>query len=289
MGQNMNVPVWVLFGASVMWGLTWWPLKGLHAAGFEGVSLICACFGLLSLVLSPVLFRQRGKWRAHTGKMLWIGLFGGAANLSFAYAMIVGDVVRVMVLFYLLPVWGVLGGRFILKERVDAWRWSAVALAVTGAFIVLGGFEVWRQPPSWIDLIALASGFFFALNNLAFRALQSVPVASKVSALFYGCFILSALTLLFSAREFHGGDSLNAWLALAAYALCWMLLANFGSQWAVTHLEAGRSSIIIIMELITAVISAAWILGKVLTPAEWAGGVLILAAAMIEALRGNKQ
>ncbi len=285
----MNKPVLVLFGASVLWGLSWWPLKTLHAAGFEGVSLICACFGLLSLVLTPAFFRQRAQWRAHKAQLLWIALFGGAANLSFAYAMIVGDVVRVMVLFYLLPIWGVLGGRFILKESVDAWRWLAVALAVTGACIVLGGFEVWRQPPSWIDLIALASGFFFALNNLAFRAVQSVPVASKVSALFYGCFILSALTLLFSAGGFHGGDSLNAWLGLAAYALCWMLAANFGSQWGVTHMEAGRSSIIIITELITAVISAAWILGKLLTPGELAGGALILAAAMIEALRGHKQ
>jgi drug/metabolite transporter (DMT)-like permease len=282
-------PVWALLGASVLWGLSWWPLKALHAAGFEGVSLICACFGLLSLVVSPAMLRQRAQWRAYTGKLLWIALFGGAANLSFAYAMIVGDVVRVMVLFYLLPVWGVLGGLLILKERVDAWRWSALVLAVAGALIVLGGFEVWRRPPSWIDAIALLSGFFFALNNLAFRALQSVPVASKIGALFYGCFILSTLTLLFNAEGFQGGASVNAWLGLAAYALCWMLAANFGSQWGVTQLEAGRSSIIIITELITAVISAAWILGKILTPAEMMGGALILAAALMEALRSSEQ
>jgi drug/metabolite transporter (DMT)-like permease len=39
--------------------------------------------------------------------------------------------------------------------------------------------------------------------------------------------------------------------------------------------------------LITAVVSAALILGKVLAPAEMIGGVLILAAALIEALRSN--
>lgn len=285
----INPPVLTLFGASVLWGLSWWPLKTLNAAGFEGLSLIAACFGLLSLVITPVFIHQRGRWRPHGRGMLLIMLFGGAANLAFAWAMIVGDVVRVMVLFYLLPIWGVLGGRFVLKERVDGWRRLGVALAVGGAFIVLGGFEALRKPPSWVDLVALLSGFFFALNNLVFRALQEVPVASKVGALFYGCFILSALMLPLTGASFTGGGSMNAWLGLAAYALCWMLGANLGSLWAVTQMEVGRSSIIIITELITAVISAALILGKVLTPAEMLGGALILAAALIEALRSNEQ
>jgi drug/metabolite transporter (DMT)-like permease len=284
----MNLPVLVLLGASGLWGLSWWPLKALHNAGFEGLSLILVCFALLSLALSPVLLRQRARWHAHWRGMLLIALCGGAANLTFSYAMIVGDVVRVMVLFYLLPIWGVLGGRFILKERVDGWRWTGVALAIAGAFVVLGGFEALRKPPSWIDVIALLSGLFFALNNLVFRTLQQVPVASKVSALFCGCFLLAGLTLLCSAESFSGGTTAGAWAGLAAYALCWLLAANFGSQWGVTHMETGRSSIIIITELITAVVSAALILGTVLTPAEMAGGALILAAALIEALRNSE-
>jgi hypothetical protein len=48
----MNLPVLTLFGASVLWGLSWWPLKALHGAGFEGLSLIAACFGLLSLAIT---------------------------------------------------------------------------------------------------------------------------------------------------------------------------------------------------------------------------------------------
>src|SRR4051812_13970905 len=104
----MNLPVLVLFGASVLWGLSWWPLKALHNAGFEGLSLIGACFGLLSLVLTPALVGQRARWYPRRDRMLLIALCGGAANLAFAWAMIAGDVVRVMVLFYLLPVWGVL-------------------------------------------------------------------------------------------------------------------------------------------------------------------------------------
>ena len=50
-------------------------------------------------------------------------------------------------------------------------------------------------------------------------------------------------------------------------------------------MEAGRSSIIIIMELITAVVSATLIAGERMSVPEMLGGVLILSAALIEALR----
>jgi drug/metabolite transporter (DMT)-like permease len=284
----MSLPVIVLFAASVLWGLSWSPLKTLHNAGFGGISLVFLSFGVLSLALFPILTRQHAKWKVFGPQLLLIALFGGAANLAFAYAMIVGDVVRVMVLFYLLPVWGVLGGRLILKERIDAWRWTAVTLALVGAFIVLGGFKVWAQPPSWIDFIALLSGLFFALNNLVFRALQGVPVASKVSAMCWGCFILAGLTLLVTSENFSGPSTVPAWYGLAAYALVWMMAAHFGSQWGVSNLEVSRSSIIIIAELITAVVSTAIILDKMLTPAEAVGGVLIVGAALMEALRNEK-
>ena len=77
----------------------------------------------------------------------------------------------------------------------------------------------------------------------------------------------------------------NAWIMLVSYALFWLLLANIGSQWSVTHMEAGRSSIIIILELITAVISATLIAGETMTTIEYIGGTLIMMAAFIEAFR----
>ena len=72
---------------------------------------------------------------------------------------------------------------------------------------------------------------------------------------------------------------------LVVYALFWLLAANVGSQWGVTHLEAGRASIIIIMELVTAVVTATWIGGERMDALEMFGGALIVMAATIEALR----
>jgi drug/metabolite transporter (DMT)-like permease len=283
----MNRPVLVLFGASVLWGLSWLPLKQINAMGIDGLMLIIGAYGLLALVLTPWFLRQRHSWASHRRALLLIALFGGGANLAFTYALIYGDVIRVMVLFYLLPLWGVLGGYLFLNEQIDSMRKLGVILALGGAFLILGAFSIFETPPTWIDLVALLSGLLFAANNLVFRAAQSVPVTSKITAMFYGCLAIAVLLLLGGVENLPGSVSTEAMGALALYALLWLFLANFGSQWGVTHMEAGRSSIIIIMELITAVISAAVIAGERMSPMEMAGAVLIVSAALIEALRAQ--
>jgi drug/metabolite transporter (DMT)-like permease len=63
------------------------------------------------------------------------------------------------------------------------------------------------------------------------------------------------------------------------------MLITFGTQWGVTQLDAGRASIIIIMELVAAVVSASLLLGETLTPQELLGGLLVVATVAAETLR----
>mgnify|MGYP000520690737 CR=1 FL=1 len=228
--MRSHLPVIVLFGASILWGLTWLPLKHINSLGIDGVTLTFLVYGLLAVALTPLLLRQLSIWKMHTKAMVLILLLGGGANLAFTYALVNGEVIRVMVLFYLLPVWGVLGGKFFLKETIDRWRWLGASLAVFGAFFILGGFDALDAPPSWIDLIALLSGLFFAMNNLVFRAAQAVPVGSKITVMFYGCFALAGLLLAGGAEQLPQDISGDAWLALGLYSLFWLLIANFGYQ-----------------------------------------------------------
>ncbi|MBF0255271.1 MAG: DMT family transporter [Gammaproteobacteria bacterium] len=282
-------PVLVLLGASVLWGASWLPLKAINEAGISGVALTFGAYGLLALLLTPWLLASFGRWRHPESmrQLLLIALLGGGANLAFTTALVYGEVVRVMVLFYPLPVWGVLGGKLFLGESVDGWRWLGVVLAVGGAVLVLGAWELLDSPPSWLDLVALLSGLLFALNNLVFRAAQRVPVRTKLAAMFWGCTLLAAGILLTGLAAFPVSVVGAAWGGLILYAVFWLLLANIGSQWAVTHLEAGRASIIIIMELVTAVVTATWIGGETMDALELLGGTLILVAASIEALRAE--
>lgn len=276
------IPVTLLFWSSVLWGLAWWPLKYLSAQGLSGIALILVAYGSVGLLLLPILFWQKSEWRPHWKMLLLILCCGGIANIAFPASMIYGDVIRSMALFYLLPVWGVLGGRIFLGEKLTPARASAAALALAGAFLLLGGPAILQAPPSWVDGVAVFSGFAFAMNNLLFRATPELPVPSKVAALFLGCLVFSAAMLALGPQSFPSvAGSTLAWAVV--FGIGGLLLATSCTQWAVTHLETGRSSIVMVMELVAAVLSATLIAGDHMSGMEMAGGTLILAATVVEA------
>jgi drug/metabolite transporter (DMT)-like permease len=280
-----EAPVLALVAASLLWGLAWIPLKALAALGLAGLPLSAASFGAASLALLPALLRSRREWQ---GQALWlvvIGLLGGYANLAFTLALMHGEVVRVMVLFYLLPAWGALGGRLFLGEAIDGPRLLAVVLALAGAFLVLGGRAALDAGVSWADLLAVTCGISFAGNNLVFRARQALPVPVKIAAMLAGCFVLAVILTAATARQLPTPGS-AAWWWAAAYGVGWVLVATAGTQWGVTHLPAARSAVIIILELLTAVLSAVLIGGETMTSAQATGAGLILTAAWLEARRG---
>jgi drug/metabolite transporter (DMT)-like permease len=278
-------PVLVLLAASVVWGLTWIPLKYFGAFGLQGVNVTLVGHGSVGALALPWLFYRRSAWRAEWQGMLLLSTFGGLANLAFSSAIVSGDVVRVMVLFYLLPAWGVLGGWLLLGERVDALRKLTVVGALIGAFLILGGTRMLAERPSIADALAVLSGMALALNNVLFRKLSSIAVADKVAAMFAGCLVWAAPLTLFGVQALPAGVPAAIWLELACFGLVWLFAATVGTQWGVAHMEAGRSSVLIIMELVAAVASAALINGARLAPSEWLGGMLIVAAAFIEARR----
>jgi drug/metabolite transporter (DMT)-like permease len=276
----------ILIAASIMWGLSWLPLKALNQLGIEGIPLTFIAYGAITVLLLPLMIIQRERWRGEGRWLLLIAVLGGYANIAFTCAMIYGEVVRVMVLFYLLPVWGVLGGRVFFGEHIDAARAIAVAIALLGAFLVLGGFSAFDGSISWSDGLALSASMTFAANNLAFRARQSAPVPIKVAAMLIGCFVIASVLVMAQIQAWPESASTN-WIYVALFGIGFVLVATTGTQWGVTHMEAGRASIIIILELITAIISAMLIAGETMSTMEWTGGLMILSAAIIEARRNE--
>jgi drug/metabolite transporter (DMT)-like permease len=275
-------PVVLLAFASILWGLTWWPLKGLHARGVDGIPLIFVAYGAVAALGVPLLVRSWRSWREQKGMMGLIALLGGLANLSFNSALVYGDVVRVMVLFYLLPFWGVLGGRIFLGEKLNALRGLSMFLALSGAFLVLGGPRIFSTPFAFVDVVAVVSGFTFAMNNICFRASQKLPLVSKVVAVFVGCAVGAGALLALGVQTLPSGVAPLTWLLVVGFGF-YLLLASAGTQWGVIHLEAGRSSIIMILELLSAVLSSTLILHSSLSPLEILGGVLIIGASLLEA------
>lgn len=283
--MKLPVPALVLMLCSVAWGLTWLPLKYFGEHGLAGPVVTLVAHGSVGLMALPLLWLRRRQWWPERWRLFWLALAGGLANVAFASAIVMGDVTRVMALFYLLPAWGVLGGKLLLGERIDRRRAASLGAALGGAFLVLGGPALLATPPGLIDLLAVVSGLSLALNNLLFRALQAVSVSTKVSVTFVGCLAWAGLLTLLGAATVPAAVPLEVWSEVFGFGAIWILVATLGTLWAVNQMEAGRSSVLIVTELVTAVVSASILTGRVPSLAEACGGALILTAALLEAWR----
>ena len=189
--MSAALPLLVLLFSSSLWGLSWWPLKQFVEVGLAGPALSMLVYGPVGLVLSIFLWLERSAWKKQAGLLLALALVGGWANTSFVNALMQGDVVRVMFLFYLSPVWSVLGGWLFLREQVNLRRKLAVSVALAGLWLVLGGAQAFNTALSMADVLALTAGLAFAGNNVIARAGQEIPIRSKTAAVFMGCGVLS--------------------------------------------------------------------------------------------------
>jgi len=271
----------LLVGA-LFWGMLWWPLKALADIGVAGSIVQVYAYGLAALILLPFALRSITQWRDQLGLLTIITLMGGWANASLVTSLTEGSVVRVMLLFFLAPVWTMLAARIFLGEAFTRLRLLSLILAVAGLAATLGGPELFSTPLSMIDLLALSSGLAFALNNVAVRVGHHLTDSVRATAMIGGCALIALGFVLFSAKPIQEFDTHQV-EAMLSFGLLWILPGTLVTFYGVARLDAGRAAILLLGELVVAVLSAVLIGGEYLTWREAVGGTLILFAAVIEA------
>lgn len=280
--HSQGAAISALLLGSVFWGLFWWPLKALNAAGIHGSIVQVCAFGISALLLLPFMFNRYAEWRGRIGLVLIIALMGGWANASLVTALTEGSVVRVMLLFYLAPVWTILAARIFLGEAFTRLRLIALAMALAGLAATLGGPELLSTPLTVTDLLALSSGLTFALNNVAVRAGHGLPDTVRTTAIIAGCALISLGFLFFEDLPVQILDTRQL-CALSALGLLWVLPGTLATFYGVARLNAGKAAILLLAELVVGVFSAVLIGGEILSLQEAVGGALILSAAVVEA------
>ena len=270
-----------LLASGLVWGLSWYPLKHFAAAGLTGNLIGITAYALVGLVALPVLWRERAAWRGEGRLLMLIGLFFGAANIAFTNALMMGEVVRAMLLFYLLPAWGALGGALFLRERLAPRRIAAVLLSLAGVFVILGGGASF-QSFSAADAAALAAGLCYTAAGIANRRATRIPVASRTMVSFIGCALVACIGQLLLPAPLPAPGAVT-WLLLVLFAFVWLLGGTLLTTYGVTHMQTSRASVLQVVELLVAVASAMLIGGELLTSKEWIGGAMVVAATLLEA------
>ena len=148
------------------------------------------------------------------------------------------------------------GGWLLLGERLSGTRLFALGLAMLGIGLTLGVTSEALAAPGANDWLALSAGLAFSLNNLATRAADRVPLASKALVSFVGSALLGGLFCLLLRQPLPPLDLTLSW-QIALLALGW-LVSMAAVQYGLTHLEAGRAAVLVVFELIAAVLSSAW-------------------------------
>ncbi|MES2088441.1 MAG: DMT family transporter [Pseudomonadota bacterium] len=280
----------LIFNAMV-WGLSWWPLRQLQGLGLHPLWATTIFFllgGVLIVAWQPVALRELRR-----SKALWcLALAAGGTNAAFNWAVSIGDVVRVVLLFYLMPLWAVLLARWILGERLTRWALVRIVLALSGAVLVLKPAHApWPVFAGLPDVLAVLGGMGFALNNVLLRQQARQSASARALAMFAGGVVLPGL--LAWALSSHG--MITPWPAwdwswvLGALALGLAVFgANLALQYGASRVPVHISSVVMLTEIPFAAGSSIWLAGSVLTPTIAMGGGLIMLAAMLATQEGGQ-
>jgi drug/metabolite transporter (DMT)-like permease len=277
------LPVASLLLAASLWGVIWYPLRLIEAQGLPGLWITLVSYGAALVAGSFVLWRNRADFARRPLLLGLLGVTAGWANLAFFLAVLEGPVVRVLLLFYLSPVWMVLLGRLSLGEHLARAALLALALAMSGAVVMLWqpGFGV-PWPRGAADWLAVTAGLAFAAYNVLVRRLQEIPVAAKTVTAWAGVVSLTALLLPAAAAPLPAGAG-TALAGAVALGLLGIAVMTLAAQYGVTHMPVHRSAVLMLFQLVVGVVSSQWLTEEVIRPLEWLGGVLILAGAWIVA------
>lgn len=265
-----------------VWGVSWWPFRQLHDWGLHPLWATALVY-LVSMAL--LLAWHPGAWRGFRGQpLLWVLMAAtGLTNAGFNWAVTVGDVVRVVLLFYLMPAWTLVLAWPILGERPTPLGLMRLLLALAGVVIVLKtDGAAWPVPESLADWLSLAGGFSFALTNILLRKLHAVPATARILAMFGGG-AATAVTAALFGMALGVVPSLPAphaaWAGVSLALSLGFLVSNIALQYGASRINAHTGALIMLSEVVFASLSSVALGAAELTGRTLAGGALILAAA----------
>lgn len=276
--KNNTVALLSLLVGATVWGLIWYPYRALEGMAVSAALGATLTYFVAFLLGFPLLRRQLTGFRP-SWMLAFIALVAGGCNLGYVLATVHGEVMRVLLMFYLAPLWTVLLARLLLQERVSLPGTAVIALSLAGAVVMLWqpkmGMPLPRQGAEWLGL---AAGFLFALANVLIRKAQNLSIEIKSMAVFAG-----VVTVGLCVLPFESGDiavpPLAGWLLAGVVGLV-LLATNLFVQYGLMHTPANRAIVIFLFELVVAALASWWLAGEAMTLQEWIGGAMIVAASL---------
>ena len=281
--KNISPKIALLIGA-VIWGLLWYPYRLLEQVDINGPNAATITY-FIALLLGLTVFRKSLRtshlFDDNPYLLFWIGLLVGCACMAYILGVIHGVVMRVLLLFYLAPLWTIIFSRLLLQEKLSLHGYWVISISLTGATTML-----WQPgsnfplPSSYGDWMGLAGGLVFALSNVLIRKDQGHSVQLKSLAVWSGVVVVGLTYSLFLPMPHALTEiSLNSWLLLLGTGLAVFVL-SLVIQYGLTHVPANQAIVILLFELVVAAVAAYLLTSESMTLREWIGGAMIVSASL---------
>jgi drug/metabolite transporter (DMT)-like permease len=299
------------FVAGCLWGTGfYWGRLALNEMSVEYMVLYRFLFASLGML--PVAFIHRRRFRltaAETRLLLLCAFLGVPIQLLLQFHGLTRTTVsHASLMVGAMPVLLAAAAALFAGERLDLFGWLALFASTVGAVLIaLGGSRgpaTRGEPTLTGDLMVVVSLFIalaWILLSKKLMQTHSPPVVTAYTIL-SGTVMLAVWVLgpwlltpfvSSSARANvapfpFAHVSLTAWMALAISGLLCTATTTFLWNWGIHHVPASRAGVFLNIEPALGSWLGVQLLGEHLGPYAWAGGGLILAAAVALTTRGQQ-
>jgi len=248
----------------------------------------------IGVVVMAWPFYRRGRARGHFSRQgVRLALMGGlffAADLAFwSTGVVLSGATTPTLLANTAPLWVGLGAWALFRERLNAWFWGGLLLAMSGAVIILGHDALRTASLGSGAVFGLLAGVFYGGYFLITqRGRETLDALSY----FWPAALSSTLSLLLVSLALRyplTGYSLHTYLNFLGLGLVSQILGYLSINYALGHLSASLVSPTMLGQPVITVLLAVLLLNERLSPWQVIGGAAVLVGVYIVHRSQNSQ
>ena len=299
------------YGACALAGCLWgtgfyWGRLALDEMSVEHMVLYRFLFATLGML--PVVVAHRRRFHLSGGEtrlLLLSAAFGVPIQFLLQFhGLALSTVSHASLMVGAMPVLLAAGATLFAGERLDRLGWLALCASTAGAALIVlsssRGSAAHTEPSLAGDLLVVVSLFAalaWILLSKKLMLTHSPPVVTAytilsgtvmLAVLILGPWLLSPLTHFKAQPPPLAHVSPTAWAALAISGLLCTATTTLLWNWGIHHVPASRAGVFLNIEPALGSWLGVELLGEHLGPYAWAGGALILTAAITLTTRGHE-
>ena len=151
-------------------------LPGARSPGHERDRVVTLLTYLVAFLIGFALWHKKLRGLPLRPMLCAVALAAGGCNLGFVMGTLAGEVTRVLLLFYLSPLWTVIFARLLLGERLNSTGAFIMAVSLSGACIMLWNPAAGLPwPHSTAEWLGLGAGICFCAVQCPDQENQRYP------------------------------------------------------------------------------------------------------------------